>query len=285
MNRDIKQSDAIKQENRKALKTFIPILVVGGLIGGLLGFFSQTDFFQNGSGNLGEAVGTLLGNVSPYLVIAAEAVSLAAALRYLKKAKKEFAGYKVLAEAAEQSGASEEDEDALDTAADRTDRMLGLCLVASNIGNIVSFLFFGMFMCSLTHLLEEGRFLITVLAIAAFLAGMFAILKLQQLATDLVKQMNPKMKGSVYDVNFNKKWEESCDEAEMMAIYRASYRGFRTGNLACVVLWVTVCLGDMFFHYGSMPVVSVSVIWLVMTASYYIESFRLEYGERKGKVQ
>ena len=275
MSKDERQNDAIKKENKKVLKVFIPVIIVAGLIGGVFGFFSQTELLQNFSGDIGTVIGDMLFRIIPYLVILTEVVTFAGGLVYYKKAQKDFAAYEAVTEG--MASAETEDEELLDQAFEKADWSISMSLVVTNIGTIGGFLFFGIFMCNLTRMLDADIFILPILAILAFIAGMFITLKLQQLATDLVKRMNPKMRGSVYDVNFNKKWEASCDEAEMMAIYKASYKAFRTANLTCVVLWVMVCLGDMFFHYGSMPVVAVSVIWLIMLSSYYMESFRQEH--------
>ena len=275
MSKDERQNDAIKKENKKALKVFILVIIVAGLIGGVFGFLSQTELLQNFSGDIGTVIGDMLFRIIPYLVILTEVVTFAGGLVYYKKAQKDFAAYEAVTEG--MASAETEDEELLDQAFEKADWSISMSLVVTNIGTIGGFLFFGIFMCNLTRMLDADIFILPILALLAFIAGMFNTLKLQQLATDLVKRMNPKMRGSVYDVNFNKKWEASCDEAEMMAIYKASYKAFRTANLTCVVLWVVVCLGDMFFHYGSMPVVAVSVIWLIMLSSYYMESFRQEH--------
>ena len=279
MSNGERQNDVIKKENKKALKVFIPAIIVAGLVGGVFGYFSQSELFQNTSGDLGTAVGNLMFQMIPYLVILTEVLTFAAGLTYYRKAKKDYAEYEILENQMTAGGC--DDDEALEEAFQKADRTTGMSLVATNVGNVAGFLFFGIFMGNLVRLLDAERFLMTSLALLAFLAGIFTTLKLQQLATDLVKKMNPKMRGSVYDMNFSKKWEACCDEAEMMAIYKASYKAFRTGNITCLVLWVFVCLGDMLFHYGSLPVIAVSVIWLVMSASYYIESFRLEYGKKK----
>ena len=35
------QDEAIKKENRKALKVYIPILIVSAIVGGIIGFFGK----------------------------------------------------------------------------------------------------------------------------------------------------------------------------------------------------------------------------------------------------
>ena len=274
MTKENRQNDVLKKENRKALKVFIPIIIGAALIGGLFGFFSQMGSSQDVFMNMGFYLREGTYAAVPYLVMLTEVLTFAAGYLYYKKAKSSFADYDLLMEKA----VTEEDEEKLDEVYQTTDQTLSISLVIVEIGMVFSFLFFGVFMSFLLRYLEEGSFILPAVVILFFLAGMFTNLKLQQLAVDLVKQMNPKMRGSVYDLNFNKKWTDSCDEAEMMTVYKASYRAFKSGNIACTVLWVLTCLGDMLFHFGPVPVICVSLIWLIMQGSYCIESVRLEKG-------
>ena len=50
-----------------------------------------------------------------------------------------------------------------------------------------------------------------MIALIVFIAGNFLRMKLQQMTVDFQKIMNPEKQGSVYDLRFQKKWEESCD--------------------------------------------------------------------------
>ena len=52
---------------------------------------------------------------------------------------------------------------------------------------------------------------------------------MQQMTVDFQKIMNPEKQGSVYDLRFQKKWEESCDELEKFTIYRSAYKAYSTG--------------------------------------------------------
>ncbi len=275
MSKETMKNNSIKKENRKALKVFIPVIIVAAAFGGAFGFFSQDDGFQHFFTNLGVYVEEAVCVSAPYLVILTEVLTFLAAIVYYRKAKVAYKEYEKLEAVAE----SEEDEEKLDGIFQKTDRELGIALIIIGLGMLFSFMFFGIFMTYLLPILDNLKFTLGITTTGVFIAGMFANLKVQQLSVDLVKKMNPKMRGSVYDMKFNKKWEESCDEAEKMTIYKASYKAFQTANMTCSVLWVVTCMGDLLFHFGSLPVVTVSVIWIAMHISYYIENFRLEHGK------
>ncbi len=272
---DNKVNDNIKKENGKALKIFIPIIIVAGLFGGVFGFFSQTEWMQNFFADFGGNLDKAVYLVIPYLVIVTVVVTFLAGLVFYRKARKDYTAF----EAQEASVSSDDDEEKMDLIYQKADRTLSISLIIINIGMLFSYMFFGIFMTYLIPLLDAWKFGIAIITIAVFLTGMFASFKIQQMSVDLVKRMNPKMRGSVYDMKFSKKWEESCDEAEKLMIYKASYKAFQTANLTCTILWILTCLGDRLLHFGALPVVTVSVIWIVMSASYYIESFRLEHGK------
>lgn len=53
-----------------------------------------------------------------------------------------------------------------------------------------------------------------VLAIVTFLVILAEGIIIQQKAVDITKIMYPEKTASVYDLKFQKKWVDSCDEAE-----------------------------------------------------------------------
>ena len=101
------------------------------------------------------------------------------------------------------------------------------------------------------------------------------ILLAQRKIIDFLKEMNPEKKGSIYDVKFSKKWEESCDEAEKLAIYKCGYKAYNSVNTACIVLWLFCFIGSSIWNFGIMPVAMVSIIWFVLITSYTLESYKI----------
>ena len=99
---------------------------------------------------------------------------------------------------------------------------------------------------------------------------------IQQMLVDFTKVLYPQKNGSVYDIKFSEKWEDSCDELEKLMIYKAAYKAYKTTNGMCCFGLVAMILLSFFFHYGPLPAMLVGCIWLAHTVSYYLEARRLE---------
>lgn len=265
------QDEVIKKENRKALKLFIPILIVSAIGGGIIGFFAGTRGIQNFGEACSQTMSQLLYLLSPYGVIVTEAVTILAGIRYYLTAKKELGN-------AEKALEKEMEEEMDEAACDRVDLLLSKSMIIAGCGMIISFMFFGINFAFIERNVEE-RWILFTISTLIFVLGSFGYLRLNQVQVDLTKRMNPKMKGSVYDFKFHEKWEESCDEAEKMTIYKAAYKAFRTVNSLCAGIWVVLAVGSFVFHFGPLPMVLLTVIWLTMNAVYYSESMRLEHGK------
>ena len=253
-----------KSENQKALPKFLGILVVAGLIGGVLGGLSGVaGYFWEGHDDLGGTIAHLLGVASPWALALCAAVLLGLGLRQYRKAKTAFRSW------------DGEDEDVMQQAEERLSRTLLL----DSLTVIVSFFFFN----AGTEKLPQGSDGNTVLLLVVFLAVIALAILLQQKTVDLTKEMNPEKKGSVYDVKFQERWWESCDEAERRQIGQASYKAYVTVSKFCPYCWGVLFLGTMVFHYGILPSAVVLVIWAVLTVSYTREAIRL--GRRGQKTE
>ena len=117
------------------------------------------------------------------------------------------------------------------------------------------------------------------LIIVEFLAVIFLAVILQQKCVDLLKDINPEKKGSVYDMKFQKIWFDSCDEAEKRQIGQASYKAYSTTAKFCPFLWAIVFIGNMIFDYGLMPSTVVLIVWGVLQMSYMLEAMKLGRGK------
>lgn len=266
-NMENEKNESIKKENRKALKIYIPILLICTVLGGVVGFFTSTGDVQHLGTKLGSWLGEFFYQISPYCLIVAEAISIAASLYFYLSARKAANQYH-----------GEEEEDEEEALYEQADIKTSKSMIAANIGLILNFLFFGISFSQIDRNCEE-RLALFMISIAVFMLSAFAEVWLNQLQVDLTKRLNPKMKGSVYDMKFHKKWEESCDEAEKLTIYKAAYKAFQMLNKMCSTLWLLLILGSMVFHYGALPVVVVTLIWLTVILTYYREGMRLEHGK------
>lgn len=78
-------------------------------------------------------------------------------------------------------------------------------------------------------------------SIAAFLGIMAEVVIIQQKSVDCVKIMNPEKTASVYDMKFQKKWLETCDEAEKIIVGKCAFKAFNITNSMCSVLGSYSC--------------------------------------------
>ena len=144
---------------------------------------------------------------------------------------------------------------------------------------IVSFFFFNAGTAKLPQS-SDGN---TITLLVIFLVVIALATLLQQKTVDLTKKMNPEKRGSVYDMKFQERWWESCDEAERRQIGQASYKAYVTVSRFCPYCWGVLLLGNMVFHYGILPSAVVLVIWAVLSVSYTREAIRL--GRRGQKTE
>ena len=109
-----------------------------------------------------------------------------------------------------------------------------------------------------------------IVAVAAFIAVMVETIIIQQRCVDAVKRMNPEKTASVYD----RKWMDSCDEAEKLMIGKCAYKAYAATNTACAVLAITFAVCALIFNTGFLPSFAVCVIWFVLQFIYYRETIR-----------
>ena len=113
-----------------------------------------------------------------------------------------------------------EDEDTIDGAEEK----LSWALLMSAAALLCDLFFFSV---AVVH--ASGP-MVMIAFIVEFFVGVGVATVLQQKIVDLEKQINPEKRGSVYDMKFQKKWMESCDEAEQRQIGQACRPGLSGGH-------------------------------------------------------
>lgn len=168
----------------------------------------------------------------------------------------------------------DDDEDKLSD----VEHSLNFPLTLLNIWTILDMLFLALSVEILIYGGIEGllKKVFEVSAVAFFIITYAVMFALTRKYIELVKKMNPEKQGDLLDMNFHKEWEDSCDEAQKLITYKAAYKAFKTANYTCMGLWVVCLIAQLAFHTGVMPVICLSVVWLVMTGAYCAESSRLE---------
>ncbi len=109
-----------------------------------------------------------------------------------------------------------------------------------------------------------------------FVLSFVVVIVVQKKALDFTKEMNPEKEGSIFDVNFSKKWENSCDEAQKLQIYKAGSTGFKVMSTVCMDMWIVCLIADLFANVGLLPVTLVSVIWLSGNIGYLVGGIKAE---------
>lgn len=252
----MKREEQIKKDNKKAMPRFVLICVGALVLGVLLGLGIVWLWFDGQDSRLSiqDTLSWFFGSISHWMVGGVTLVCMPIALYFYYKGKRLWQGW------------DGEDEKEIE----RADYALSLGLMASNVNMILTFLFFGV-TGALTY-----DFYGMLIGVALMFVSMAVIVRYQQKVVDLCRRMNPEKEGSVYDTKFQKKWLESCDEAERMKIYQSAFRAYSVMNKVCPALWCVMVLGGFAFDFGPMAVVSVSILWLILSVSYQLEAIRLE---------
>ena len=250
-----------KRENKKALTGFTIIMVISVIVGGILGASSNAvEQYMKVRGATGQSVEDfivhILGKISPFGILAIGIVGFGFAYAMIRKTRKEFSQWDM-----------EEEE-----TYDRMERRLSNALGISSTVMIIDFFLFAVGFYYFVYDTKDAFFAITILS---YLVSIGIIIFLQQKTVDLEKEINPEKKGSIYDMNFQSKWLESCDEAEQLLIYKAAYKTYQTVNLLCIFIWVILVLSAMVFQIGILPVSIVTLIWFVMQTVYLKETAKL----------
>lgn len=92
-----------------------------------------------------------------------------------------------------------------------------------------------------------------VLAIVTFLVILAEGVIIQQKVVDITKIMYPEKTASVYDLKFQKKWVDSCDEAEKIMIGRCAFEAFKVTNSVCGALSIILAISALMFDIGFLP--------------------------------
>lgn len=247
MNEEIRLEN--KKEDKKFLGKFLIILACSFLVGIAAGMGMA--FVQDATelpAVISGTISNVMMTIAPYASIVFIVVMGIALFLTHKKAS---------AMAKAWDGEDEEEYQ-------KIDNMLGNVLCALNIGTVIIYFFFAV---GFEDIVERSTFA-DCCYFFGFIAALVVIIVGQSAIIKLTKEMNPEKKGSVYDVKFIDKWEDSCDEAEKILIYKSAYKTYTKMSTLFIGLWIFCVFGNSIFHFGLMPVTMVSLIWLCQTGFY-----------------
>ena len=115
---------------------------------------------------------------------------------------------------------------------------------------------------------SKSRTIVFFLGVAAFFVILVESIVFQQKCVDNAKQMNPEKKASVYDMRFQKKWMEDCDEAEKIMIGKCAFKAYSATNTVCTVLAIVLAISALVLDIGFLPSLTVCLVWIVNLSVY-----------------
>ena len=220
------KNDEIKQANRKALPKFLLFAVVCTIVGGMVGYYSGHSAAKGGLdqlvGMLKEAGAFFGARIAPWLMLALAVIVPVVCIPIYRRAKKLVAAW------------DGEDEDV----SDAVDRKLSAVIWLTSAAFILSyFLIAASYSGGFATFDSKDSTIIFFIGVAAFFGIMAEATVIQQKCVDTAKQTNPEKKASVYDMRFQKKWLEDCDEAEKLMIGKCALKAYAATNAGLHEFW------------------------------------------------
>ena len=261
------EKNEIKNANRKALPKFILILVICLFAGGAIGFFAAKYSVNELSGSM-KYVGEFFGMyIAPWLMAAVAIIVPAVSVPIYKRAKKLLSTW---------DGENEEVSEAVD-------EKLSIIIWITSASLILSyFLIAASYSGGFDVFEKEKNVLPFCMGIAAFFAILIETVIIQQKCVDTTKETNPEKTASVYDTKFQKKWMDSCDEAEKIMVGKCAFKAYSATNTICSVLAVVLAICALVFEMGFLPSLVVCLIWIVNQSVYCKEA--IKYSKAGNKI-
>lgn len=247
--------EEIKKEDKKAFKSFIIVMIISAMGGAIIG--GASIYLQKHIGDeLSDFLLNILMTITPYAsLVLSILVTIVSVIVYNSSRKK-----------LKLWNQSDEQEEMIDNIEEK----LSYLLLFTSVNLILGFFFFGAGMA----LLSENSYTKVILFLVGFIVCVVSTILIQNKVVNLEKEINPFLNGSVYDFKFSQKWLDSCDEAIKLNVYKSTFKAYKSITNTCLILWIVCVLGYNFFDFGIMPLVMVTIIWLVQTVSYCRESIK-----------
>lgn len=260
----INKEEENRQQNKKAKGLFIAVMIASVLFGAVIGFSAGHFNVDTESLTpvLAQAVTNAIGMAAPFLMLALFLVNVIYVSVSFSKCKKRW----------------DAEKDTNEDIYDELDEKLTNILSVIQIYTVVSYFLFSATFYYAIHVTVSVWFL---MALIVFIVDMVLVLGYQRKAIDFAKIMNPEKQGSVYDMKFQEKWLESCDEMEKQMIWQCGFKAYKVANGMCVILWTVFTCMALFLKISLWPVAIVSLFWLVLTVSYLSEGRKIEKQRRK----
>jgi len=250
MSENVKER--IEQEDKKSIGKFILVLlccVIVGFIGGFCsGYLTDPD---TGIVQLFEKIGEKILEIAPYVYLAygvIMAIIIIVRVQRDKKIARKWDG---------------EDEDYIEDA----ERKLSIDLSIVEMSNIISMLLGAI---AVYQSIDRGIIHVAI-AMGTMLAYAFFSVEMEKTLVNLEKELNPEKRGSVLSSDFQKEWQASCDEAEILEAGKAALKAFGVMQVAAIVMIVIFTVWGMTEPIGLYAVVGIVIVWGSSALAYFIQ--------------
>ncbi len=247
------ENNLFTPEDRKAKKIFILICIIAAFCGAVLSILFQVIKYYAVNPSQG------LCRMSPYICLFVAVCSCIACMVFFNQGKSLY-------------NQTKEDEEKIS----KCEWKFDTCIAIASLSIIPTYLFFALGLSSGQSTDNTVSFIrIYVLCLVSLLLSLVSTIYYQRKAINFLKIINPEKKGSIYDLNFDKKWLDSCDEAQKLQIYKGGYKSFLFTKYTCLVAWLISFLFVLFTGEGVLAVILISVIWFASTLGYVIETHKV----------
>lgn len=252
-----------KKEDKKAFGKFALILLLAFVIGIAVGVGSSIlqDLLEESS--VKEAFLDILAKAAIYGAYVYTTVLLICSIVLYKKSREEYTAW------------DEEDEDVLCS----IETKLSYVLWFSNLIMYGAYFFLSVGVWATDFMDAKNAakqdltgFLVSLLVVLLHIAyALVAACIIQQKTINLSKEINPEKSGSVYDMKFQDKWLETCDEAERYTVYKCSFKTFKVMQIVGIVLWLICIIGQMSFNTGAFATIIITIFMIIMVSVYCVQ--------------
>ena len=259
-------NNEIKKANRKALPKFILIMVLSLIIGGGFGFCAARYGLNTLAGGM-KSTGAFFGTyIAPWLMLATAVIVPMICVPIYKSAKRLLSSW---------DGENEETSDTIDN-------KLSIVIWISAALILSYFLIAASYSGGFSTFENQNSMVSFVVGIVGFFAILIEAVIIQQKCVDAAKKTNPEKTASVYDTKFQKKWMDSCDEAEKIMIGKCAFKAYSATNTVCSALAIVLAVCALVFEIGFLPSLVVCIIWIVNQSVYCKEALR--YSKAGNKI-
>lgn len=253
-----------KKSDKKALKIFIPVIIVSAIIGFFMGYFG--DFVEaNLADVIANGVTKALAFIAPYVNLVINVLVICICTIIIGEAKKKISTW---------DGENEEEYKKIDNS-------LSVTLMLSNLAFILSCFFFAVGF-EYTIGSDNAGLVAQIICLVGYLLTLVQSMVISAKVVNTYKELNPEKQGSVYAMDFGKQWEKSCDEAEKLVIYKAAYGAYKFCGTFYMIVWLFCVFGNEVWHFGIMPATIITLVWLVNFISY--QAYGAYYSKNPNKV-